>query len=96
MVIQISHGMLTESATVTSKSMVNIPAKIRKKYSIREGTKIVFVENEDGKLEIIPVPPLSELFGVDRKNKNVLVQAVRELEKEHRREATLDKKKLGR
>lgn len=96
MVIHTSHGMLTETATVTSKSMVNIPAKIRKKYSIREGTKIVFVENEEGKLEMIPVPPLSELFGIDKKNMDVLAQAVRELEKEHRREATLDKKKLGR
>ena len=88
--------MLSETATVTSKSMVNIPAKIRKKYSIREGMKVVFVENEDGRLEIIPVPPLSQLFGVDRKSKDALVQGLKELEKEHRREATLDKKKLGR
>ncbi len=87
--------MLSETATVTSKSMVNIPAKIRKKYSIKEGTKIVFVENEEGRLEIIPVPPISSLFGIDRKNKDLLVKAVIELEKEHRREASLDKKKLG-
>ena len=87
--------MISETATVTSKSMINIPAKIRKKYSIKEGTKIVFIENEKGRLEMIPVPPLSELFGAAREHKNVLLAAVRELEIEHRNEALLDKKKLG-
>ena len=60
MVINHYHGMISETATVTSKSMVNIPAKIRKKYSIKEGTKIVFIENEEGRLEMLPVPRLSE------------------------------------
>jgi len=87
--------MISETATVTSKSMVNIPAKIRKKYSIKEGMKIIFIENEKGRLEMIPVPPLSELFGADREHKNDLLAAVRELEIEHRNEALLDKKKLG-
>ena len=87
--------MLSETATVTSKSMVNIPAKIRKKYAIREGTRIVFIENENGRLELVPVPPLSELFGVDREKKDILIAGIKELEKEHRREAALDSKKLG-
>jgi AbrB family looped-hinge helix DNA binding protein len=87
------HGMITETATVTSKSMINIPAKIRKKYSITEGTKIVFVENDDGRLELIPVPPLSELFGAGRDKRKALLEGIRELEREHRREAALDRKK---
>ncbi|MGI0091559.1 MAG: AbrB/MazE/SpoVT family DNA-binding domain-containing protein [Nitrososphaerales archaeon] len=85
--------MISETAKVTSKSMVNIPAKIRKKYSIKEGTKIVFIENENGMLELIPVPPLLELFGIDRDKKDILVASVKELENEHRREAALDVKK---
>ena len=85
--------MLAETATVTSKSMVNIPAKIRKKYSIKEGTKIVFVENENGGLELMPVPPLSELFGAGREKREALLKGIRELEREHRREADLDRKK---
>jgi AbrB family looped-hinge helix DNA binding protein len=95
MVIVTDYGMISETATVTSKSMVNIPAKIRKKYSIKEGTKIVFIENENGRLELIPVPPLSELFGIDREHKAALNAAIRELEKEHRLETALDKKKLS-
>jgi AbrB family looped-hinge helix DNA binding protein len=87
--------MISETATVTSKSMVNIPAKIRKKYSIKEGTKIVFIENENGTLQLIPVPPLSELFGVDREHKDTLIAGIKELEAEHRREAALDREKRG-
>jgi AbrB family looped-hinge helix DNA binding protein len=85
--------MLSETATVTSKSMVNIPAKIRKKYSIKEGSKIVFVENDEGIIQMIPVPPLSELWGVDRENRDILLEGIRELHKERRREAAIDRKK---
>jgi AbrB family looped-hinge helix DNA binding protein len=78
--------VMPETATVTSKSMINIPAKIRRKYGIKEGTRVVFVE-EEGQLILIPVPPIGELFGVDREHKDELLQAIREMEEEHRREA---------
>lgn len=83
--------MISETATVTSRSMVNIPANIRKKYSIKEGMKIVFVGSENGKLELIPVPPLSELFGAAREKREALLEGIRELEREHRREAAPDR-----
>ena len=38
---------LNETATVTSKSMVTIPVRIRQKYGIREGMKVEFVELEE-------------------------------------------------
>ena len=82
-----------ETAKVTSKSMINIPVSIRKKYGITEGTRVVFIESGKGRLELIPVPRLSKLFGVDRENKEILLAAIRELESEHRREAALDSKK---
>jgi len=77
--------VMTETATVTSKSMVNIPASIRKKYGIREGDKIAFVESEYG-LTLVRIPPLTEMLGSGRKEKEKLIQAIRELEAEHRRE----------
>ncbi|MDV3244912.1 MAG: AbrB/MazE/SpoVT family DNA-binding domain-containing protein [Nitrososphaerales archaeon] len=76
---------MTETATVTSKSMVNIPASIRKKYGIKEGDKVAFVESDRGLL-LLRVPPLNELFGSGRIHRNKLIHAVRELEAEHRRE----------
>ncbi len=70
-----------------------IPSKIRRKYSIKKGTQIIFAENENGSIEIIPVPPLSKLFGVDRRHKDLVVESVKELHAERRREALVEKMK---
>ena len=77
---------LTMTATVTSKSMVTIPAKIRQKYRIKEGMKVEFVELEDAVL-MIPLRSLRELKGVDKAHEEVLREAIRELNEEHRKEA---------
>ena len=76
---------MTEAETVTSKSMIKIPAGIRKRYEIKEGDKVVFLETDHGLL-LLRVPPLDELFGSGRAHKDELIRAVRELEEEHRRE----------
>lgn len=78
--------ILMEVATVTSKSMLTIPARIRRRYGIKEGMKVAFVESEAG-IMMIPVPSISELFGIGRDHRDILLQAVRELEQEHRSEA---------
>lgn len=66
--------------------MVTIPARIRRKYGLKQGTKVVFLESE-GSVRLVPVPSISDLFGIDKQHKDILLQAVRELEEEHRREA---------
>jgi AbrB family looped-hinge helix DNA binding protein len=38
-----------ETSVVTSKGQVLIPVKIRRKFGIKEGTKVAFIE-QDGKL----------------------------------------------
>ncbi len=73
-------------ATVTSKSMVTIPSKIRKKYSLRQGSKVEFVEVEDGLL-LVPLRSLRELRGAGKDKSGFLISAVKELEREHREEA---------
>jgi AbrB family looped-hinge helix DNA binding protein len=45
-----------ESSYVTSKGQLVIPAKIRKKYGIRQGTRVNFIE-KDGELVFQPVTP---------------------------------------
>ncbi len=77
---------LTETATVTSKSMINIPAKIRKKYDFKEGDKVIFLETDQGPV-LLRVPPLMELFGSGRAHKSELIRMIKELEEEHRKEA---------
>ncbi len=78
--------VMPETATVTSKSMVNIPARLRARYRIKPGSKIVFIE-KDSEIVLVPVPAIDALFGIDRERSQALREAVRELKEEHRREA---------
>jgi AbrB family looped-hinge helix DNA binding protein len=39
--------MKTEVSTVTTKGQLVIPAKLRRKYSIKKGTRVAFVEEEN-------------------------------------------------
>jgi AbrB family looped-hinge helix DNA binding protein len=48
--------MKTELSTVTTKGQLVIPAKLRRKYSIREGTQVAFVE-EQNRLLLQPLTP---------------------------------------
>jgi AbrB family looped-hinge helix DNA binding protein len=38
--------MKTEVSTVTTKGQLVIPSRLRRKYSIKEGTRVVFLEQE--------------------------------------------------
>lgn len=73
-------------AKVTSKSMVTIPVEIMRKYGIKEGMRLKFVETEAGIL-VIPIPRLEDLHGIDRRHAPIVVEGIRELEEEHRKEA---------
>jgi AbrB family looped-hinge helix DNA binding protein len=75
-----------ETATVTSKSMVNIPARIRRKYGFNKGTKVLFVE-QDGSVLMIPLMSLREMRGLGRDHAEQIIESIKELEAEHREEA---------
>ncbi len=79
-------SLMGQVATVTSKSMVTIPAKIRAKYGIREGSKVEFVEAEDG-IYFVPLKSLRELRGAFKAHEKAVRQGIRELAREHREEA---------
>jgi len=66
--------------------MVTIPSRFRKKLGLRQGSKVEFVEVEDGLL-VIPLKGLDKLRGAGKDKKNTLLAAVRELDIEHRVEA---------
>lgn len=82
--------IMNETATVTSKSMVTIPSRIRRKYGIKDGDKVEFVEL-DGSILLIPLKSLKELRGVDAKHRRLVIQGIKELERERRREARLER-----
>lgn len=48
--------MKTEISTVTTKGQLVIPAKLRRKYAIREGTQVAFLE-EENRLVLQPLTP---------------------------------------
>ena len=48
--------MKTEISTVTTKGQLVIPSKLRRKYAIRKGTQVAFVE-EENRLVLQPLTP---------------------------------------
>jgi len=46
--------MKRETSTVTTKGQLVIPARLRKKYSIRKGTQVAFLE-EENRLVLQPI-----------------------------------------
>lgn len=48
--------MKTEISTVTTKGQLVIPAKLRRKYAIRGGTQVAFLE-EENRLVLQPLTP---------------------------------------
>ncbi len=74
-------------ATVTSKSMVNIPVAVRRKLGLKQGSKVEFVDVEEGVL-LVPLKSLRELRGAaSGPGAERLRKAIAELEQERRREA---------
>lgn len=66
--------------------MVTIPARIMERYGLTQGSKLEFVETEEGLL-LIPVKTLKELRGAFKLHEKIIRQGIRELEREHREEA---------
>ena len=48
--------MKSEVSTVTTKGQLVIPSKLRRKYAIREGTQVAFLE-EENRLILQPLTP---------------------------------------
>ena len=70
--------MKTEVSTVTTKGQLVIPSKLRRKYSIKEGTQVAFVE-EENRLILQPLTPqfirsLRGSLGKDSKALEILLE----------------------
>ena len=77
---------MVEMVTVTRKGMVTIPSSIRRKYGIKNGDRVQFVQ-VNGAVMVIPVKTLSEMYGLDKEHAKVLMEGIRELNRERRKEA---------
>lgn len=74
---------MKNKVTVTSRGMVTIPAKLRKKLNIREGTEFIVKEHGPGLL-YIPLIDTEELFGVD--SKEVSRSIIKGIQEDRRKE----------
>lgn len=72
--------------SVTERYMLTIPSELRRKYKIRKGSKLILKDTENGIL-IMPVKPFEELFGIDKEHRDKFIEAIKELDQEHRKEA---------
>lgn len=78
------------SYTITEKGTVTIPAEVRSKYDLKKGSKVKFVETDEGVL-IVPIVPIEELFGVDSDKKEMVRQMIKEIQEERKKETIEEK-----
>jgi len=66
-----------EVVTLSSKGQIVIPAKVRKKFSLKEGDSLVLVEENDS-IRLQPLVNIAELWGVDAiKDAGVILKEMR-------------------
>lgn len=85
-----------ETAYVTSKGQLVVPAKIRRKFNIKKGTRVNFIE-DNGKIILQPVTrEYIESFRGIFKRKPGEKPVTRELIEEHAEEIRRDEEDLAR
>ena len=67
--------------------VVRLPKELCEKLGLKAGQLVKVINKGNDELFITPVKSIMELFGVDAEHKNVLLEAVREIERERREEA---------
>ncbi len=73
-------------ATISKKGLMTLPSKLRRKFSIEEGSKVKLIE-QDGQIILVPIVPLHKLYGIGEEHSAALRRAVIDLEREHDEEA---------
>ncbi len=58
----VKHMEDIETAIISTKGQVVIPARLRKKYGLEKGDKLVFIE-EEGHIKMLPPTDLRKLCG---------------------------------
>jgi len=81
------YGFQNMSYTVTEKGTVTIPAEIRRKYKLKTGSKVQFVETEHGAL-LLFAASMEELVGI--LSKELGYKIIREINDERMKETSGD------
>jgi len=72
---------------VHKKGLMVLPAKLRKKYGIREGSEVVLVD-EGSQIVLVPRQGLESLYGLAKEHAATIDEMIKELHEERKREAS--------
>lgn len=72
-----------QSVLMSTKGQVIIPANIRKKYGLKRGERLVFIEEKDH-IKIMPRTRLTDLCGSVKLDMKVVKKQIEEMRKEDR------------
>jgi len=72
-----------ESITLSTKGQIIIPARIRKKYGMKKGEKLL-ITDENNYIKIIPKTRLADLVGSVKLDMIVVKKQIEEMRKEDR------------
>jgi len=64
--------------TVTRLGTVTIPIPIRRKYGIAKGSKVKFLDTDEG-IQLVPLTSIKNLFGADKEKEGVIHGMIREI-----------------
>ncbi|MCS7141906.1 MAG: AbrB/MazE/SpoVT family DNA-binding domain-containing protein [Candidatus Nitrosocaldus sp.] len=70
--------------TVTKLGTISIPVPLRRKYGITKGSKMKFIDGEDG-IRLIPLVSLRSMFGIDAGSREAVMRMLREMLEGRRR-----------
>jgi AbrB family looped-hinge helix DNA binding protein len=72
-----------ESITLSTKGQIIIPARIRKKYGMKKGEKLL-ITDENNYIKIIPKTRLADLVGSVKLDMIIVKKQIEEMRKEDR------------
>lgn len=78
------NNITMTTATLTKNGMINLPVEIRKKFNLKPGDKINFVDTGDG-VVVVPVKDIFDL--IDPSQKEETIELIEELIHEHKLDA---------
>ena len=78
-----------EESTMTSKGQIVVPAKLRRRYGLKPGTKVYFIER-DTEILFQPVTKeyLKSVHGMLKSDKSMTKELLKERAKDNEREET--------
>jgi len=71
---------------VHKKGLIVLPAELRRKHGIKEGSEVVLIDNKDY-LIMVPRRSITELYGSAKEYGNIIDEMIREIHEERKREA---------